>query len=74
MNTQKIIDEPRAVSEHEALERELMRCPFCGGAAQLVIEGEIGYEYCFVLCSCGACGAGKATPAQAAQAWNVRTT
>ena len=73
MNMQKIIEEVRAVSEQvqrAALERELMPCPFCGGAARLVI----GYEYCFVLCPCGACGPGKATPAQAAQAWNVRTT
>lgn len=77
MNMQKIIEEVRAVSEQvqrEALERELMPCPFCGGTARLVIEGEIGHEYCFVLCPCGACGPGKATPAQAAQAWNVRTT
>lgn len=72
---QKIIEEAvRAVSERAALERELMPCPFCGGTARLVIEGEIGHEYCFVLCPCGACGPGKATPAQAAQAWNVRTT
>jgi Lar family restriction alleviation protein len=74
---QKIIEEVRAVSEQvqrEALERELMPCPFCGGTARLVIEGEIGHEYCFVLCPCGACGPGKATLVQAAQAWNVRTT
>ena len=76
MNTQKMIEEIRAVSEQaqrETLEREMKPCPFCGGAARIVIEGEPGHESYYALCpTCWGSGPTRDEMSEAARLWNRR--
>ena len=54
-----------------AAEIELLPCPFCGSPAELIISRSSSWGLCTSL-RCYSAGPRRATPLQAARAWNTR--